>query len=516
MRKIIVLVIFQLTILMATEFIMSEGQPLIAKDIADPIVFRYTYYVTQAGAGAGDGSSIENAMSIATHNGSTFLPNDRIVLSGTITSAITVPSSGNATGHITYEGNDGVNPPVNREMTYNGTGQTGVVAKNKSYITIQNFTVINGATGISFYEGADNINIYKCNFQQMLGTGLAFNGTQTFDTVTNIVVGGSTENQNIFYNVGVGTGSQDISVVGGKNVLISHNKLYADIGTGAITDRGIDGIVLFRTHDFIIEHNQLGPHWNKYTNDPTGGNNAAFEGTGEDGIDMKDLNYDGIVRYNRFVSNRQSGLTIQSGSHDIEVHDNYFEGNMWGGLWTIASGPSGTMPPEGWGHVRNLNVHHNIFYRNIGYGFLHNATPESTGIAVSNNVFVENGIEAEARNTSAYTTGLGLFCGIDSVIKDNIFYNNRPDYATKHNLIFGFNATGVTDSNVFYESSGTSKTRYGPTRAYYNSMSLPNLSDKGFAPVQEDKSIEADPLFVDIESGNFHLKSESPAIGKGI
>ncbi len=61
-----------------------------------------TYYVTQAGAGSANGSTLGNAFSVSGHNAAIFAAGDIIILNGTITSTIAPPNSGSSGSLITY------------------------------------------------------------------------------------------------------------------------------------------------------------------------------------------------------------------------------------------------------------------------------------------------------------------------------------------------------------------------------------------------------------------------------
>lgn len=63
-----------------------------------------TYYVTQAGSGTGTGASYANSMSVATHNASTFEPDDTVYVCDSITTYIIPPSSGTSGHQIIYRG----------------------------------------------------------------------------------------------------------------------------------------------------------------------------------------------------------------------------------------------------------------------------------------------------------------------------------------------------------------------------------------------------------------------------
>jgi len=106
------------------------------------IVHAGTYFVTQAGAGSADGSSLANAASIATLNGHVSSPGDIISLNGAIFSPITVVSSGSTGNPITYLFAAGASmgaPVFNSAITLSG----------KNYITIDG-----GATGTIGGPGA--------------------------------------------------------------------------------------------------------------------------------------------------------------------------------------------------------------------------------------------------------------------------------------------------------------------------------------------------------------------------
>jgi hypothetical protein len=119
-----------------------------------------TYYVTQSGAGSGNGSSIGNAASIATLNGHMPAAGDTVSLNGAITSGITVNGSGASGNPITYLFASGASMSTT-------VWNSAFTLANNNYITIDG-----GATGTIGGPGATGTtNGYIQNTAN--GTGLA-------------------------------------------------------------------------------------------------------------------------------------------------------------------------------------------------------------------------------------------------------------------------------------------------------------------------------------------------------
>ena len=102
-----------------------------------------TYYVTQAGAGAADGSTYANAMSVAGHNAGSFSGDDVIYLCGNITSTVAPPSAGTSGHPIVYDGAcpgyPGVIDGENNIAFGFGDGTT----TGKIYLTVKNLEIKN-------------------------------------------------------------------------------------------------------------------------------------------------------------------------------------------------------------------------------------------------------------------------------------------------------------------------------------------------------------------------------------
>ena len=439
-----------------------------------------TYYVAQTAAGSGDGSSHANWMSVSSHNCSTFIPGDVIYLVGTITSQLEVPSSGSPIeGYITYDGYEAGDGPrgakISRRQALN---VNGFLVDHKSYIIIQDLEVEECNAGLVVREGSHHITIKRCKIHDMLDLGMYFGFIATKYggtgiSCSNITIGGSADDGNELYDIGVGTSASDILFNSGHDIVISHNHLYAseDMSQGRKTDRGIDGIVMVNgVHDVLVEYNEIHGHYDEYWSDPTGGDHACLKGKGEDGIDIKELCYNIIVRYNNLYNNRQTGITVQSDSHDVYIYGNNLHGNNWGGIM-LKDGNTNSRWSYNALSTRDVKIWSNVIYDNKISGiYITGACGNIESIYIYNNVLANNA------TLPSHPSHTGIRCDLGKgpfYIENNIFYNNRPNAGPPHyqQIYVGANQTKSTtiQANRFYWPSQTSTIHW--SSGYVNATS---------------------------------------------
>ena len=99
-----------------------------------------TWFITQAGAGSGNGTSLINACSESNHNAGTLaiLPGDTVILHGTFTGTLNIINSGSSGNIITYLFDTGAK--FSAAVWSQSTGAIGM--NGISYVTING-----GATG---------------------------------------------------------------------------------------------------------------------------------------------------------------------------------------------------------------------------------------------------------------------------------------------------------------------------------------------------------------------------------
>ena len=116
-----------------------------------------TYYVTQAGAGAANGTTYADSMSVATHNTTHFSANDVVYICDTITQMVKPHSQAGTAGNPIiyrgdYAGHSGIiNCGDTDDATHNYCFRIQV-----DYVTVKNLTVTRASwEGISVYRGID-------------------------------------------------------------------------------------------------------------------------------------------------------------------------------------------------------------------------------------------------------------------------------------------------------------------------------------------------------------------------
>jgi len=157
-------------------------------------------------------------------------------------------AGGTVNNRIYIIGYDGM-PTINCRNTLCMYFRQHTVGRNSGYITFDGIEMKDGKQ--PFYNGSRRgIHVKGCKIHDMR--------LRCVLITSDSIVGGSPEDGNEIYNCGAGTAGSDVAVVGQNNI-ISHNHLYAtpDRNLGLITDRGIDGIVMERASNLLIEYNTI-------------------------------------------------------------------------------------------------------------------------------------------------------------------------------------------------------------------------------------------------------------------
>ena len=390
------------------------------------------FHVTQAG-GVG-----VNPLSVAQFNSlSGNYPNDIFYFRGTITSTITVGISGTSGNPIVirgdYAGDAGIMSP--------GGGGTAIHVIGKDYIKITELEIANGQNGIDIYGGSDHITVTNCLIHDMTGRAIHASGWPDEDGWTYLIIGGSAGNGNTFYDIGMDTAGMDINVSYGQHYVISYNSLYATKSNGLSSDRGIDGIHSQGGVNGLIEYNKIYNH-----NDSYGGDAA-----GEDGIDLKEGCSNVIIRFNHIYGHEhQTGITTQAGAHDIYIYGNNIHSNDIGILVFSRTPFSG---------VEDIYIWSNIIHNNMKDGgvLLVTSGPSINNVKIHNNTITRNASD-ETGSANVHQTGIGVANAVTTnlQIKNNIFYDNRPN-ATTHQEIYVASGLGdgYLEHNTYWKTGQT-------------------------------------------------------------
>ncbi|HLE11229.1 MAG: hypothetical protein A2504_10605 [Bdellovibrionales bacterium RIFOXYD12_FULL_39_22] len=201
------------------------------------VVLGATYYIREDGSAANKAAATSCAaaatsMSVATHNAETFAVGDTIVLceSPAFTSTINPPSSGSASGYITYEGDHDGNGV--RATVTNGIYRLLV---RIDYLKIQNVHFTTSKKAVVFSSGGSNHWIRNCLFDSLSQQGIFGNGPDADNYSQDWLI-----EYNMFQNIGVSTdsASADINLSGfARRWTMRHNTHAGDDST-----HGVDGV----------------------------------------------------------------------------------------------------------------------------------------------------------------------------------------------------------------------------------------------------------------------------------
>lgn len=379
--------------------------------------FASTYYVTQAGAGSADGSTLGNAASVATLAGHTAAGDDVISLNGTIISPIAVHNGGTSGHPITYLFASGTKFSAAHWNQSGANGDSAIYADQKSYIVIDG-----GTNGI--VEATAN------------GTALAnqqnCNGFTVVDPYSNVEIKNLTV-QNIYVRTassgdsnyfGCGINSVGSSVVTNLSVHDCH-LTQAGQNISVNYSAGSTGVHIYNN---IISKNGIG------INIGSTGTGATLDDLQIYGNDiLNDLTwsgYSGVHENNVHVFAVQVSTSVTN----CKIYGNYFHGNL-------GSNPTALCFLEGW--VTNALIYDNLFYHDTfggGNGDLY--LKGADGARVMNNTFISN--------NSSTAIGFGGWAGGEKIasITNNLFYGYGFGYYSAYaNVIL------EADYNIWYPAS---------------------------------------------------------------
>lgn len=470
-----------------------------------------SFYVAQESAGKGNGSSYANRMSVFTHNRTKFNPGDVIYLSGTITSEITVNSSGSAEdGYIIYDGYESGNcDQINSECTESAliernnkaTGVRGIYALSKDYIIIQDLRIKKAGHGI-YFEGSiagscDYITVRRVWIEEMYNIGIEFGSIMRFKGCAY-----ATLEDSVIVDIAEGRNTSAVSHVNldqSSDVVIRRCHIY-NRDTYKPVGNGTDGIVGHGTQGLLVEYCRIHRH-------------------GEDGIDFKldgpRKNKDLIFRFNDVYDTLQSPVQIQGEGNNAYIYGNRIhEANRPKKDWY------GILVTRGF---EDVFIWSNLIFKNDGAGvsvYSHD-DKHPYRVFIYNNTFVANGFNADSGSASQMG-GVRLLGAPHDLykheVKNNIFYGNQPKFNMQTYISASMINDVIIDYNLYYYRTNIDpKIRFGGVNDIYSLTDLyiintPFYRKKG----QEKHGMVGDPKFEDATNNNYRLTASSNyAIDKG-
>jgi len=449
-----------------------------------------SFYVATAGNDSNPGTkaapwrTIQHAADTA-HAGSTVY-----VRGGVYEEVVSINASGNASdGFITFRSFPGETAVLDAAHL-TPSGRTGVLTiQNKSYVRIEGFEIRNFRTaehrfsplGINVIGAGSHIELLKNNVHHIEnnfdgrdapgrggnGFGIAVYGTDARTPLTDLVIDGNEVHH-------LKTGSSESLVVNGNvtNFRITHNVVHDDnnIGIDVIGfERTAPDPAIDQARDGIVSGNLI-------YNITSRGNPAYRNDESSDGIYV-----DGGTRIlieQNVIHDVDFGIELASEHRDRATSYITARNNLIYHCHTAGVSIGGYAPERG--HTEHSAVVNNTLYEN---------------------------------DTSA--TGSGEFQMQWNMV-DNIFENNIV-YAGSH-CLFTLTRSQVDkkqppatiDHNLYYCASGANASIWAGASARVT----------GFEQYVESTNNDRhsrflDPHFVDAAAKDFHLQSDSPAIGAG-
>jgi len=170
------------------------------------------------------------------------------------------------------------------------------------------------------------------------------------------------------------------------------------------------------------------------------------------------------------------------------------------------------MEVQGSGSPPALNAK---FYENIVYdanggvtSVLHEASSQSGGVEIYNNTFYNVGTTASLKGQ----TGIAFY---NNIVSGSNSVNFSANWTNRLEII---NEIAYLDNNLYYNHANKwLLERSSPNFEEWTSLSgwqlaYANDSGTGLSANPDTNSIEADPLFVNVNNNNFRLASTSPAM----
>jgi len=263
---------------------------------------------------------------------------------------------------------------------------------------------------------------------------------------------------------------------------------------------GIDGIILHSNYDVLIEYNSIHSHNDKYGSDPYGTCGDPCNGRGENGIDIKHDSHNIIIRYNKIYDHEYESEIILNGRPTQSADQVYIYGNNFFGGKTPGVHSQSNQGES----YDDIYIFSNLF---------HNMGKRAISIAQSGSYYIFNNIVAEnyfvlgggSMDAGIYMGGAG------SVLKNNIYYKNRPLDTSRRQLSVsaGSDENTISDHNIYYWPGQNSLFRWGDA-SDVSLVQIQNGNNHGLP--QEQYSFEVDPGLTDLENSDYRVASSGSAV----
>jgi Disaggregatase related/Pectate lyase superfamily protein len=291
-----------------------------------------------------------------------------------------------------------------------------------------------------------------------------------------------------------------------KNVKVSKMYMHDGMGDGLRVENG-SGIQFYNNKIYKLGHDGLYAincskveAWN---NRITCRTNSALRASNSNRVKFHDNVIDSFNNWNA----GGPGVQVEKSKgivNDIEVYNNTINDTYGPGIWLVGYGE-----PYSKKETQNVHIHHNVLYNtgtNPSIDWVGGiVTSGFYDTLIENNVF--DGVYHAAVTHMYPPVSTGVDSGIDlspqgkgytTIVRNNIIVNTRERSKDPSGTGYGIinylpeTHTFILENNCLYNNFGGN---------YKNANST--------------SDIYVDPLFVNQQNHNYHLKSTSPCIGAG-
>ncbi len=355
--------------------------------------------------------------------------------------------------HITVDGSK-FNITPGTQYPYNN----GLLNIDQSeWLTLQNITVKNSHRAAINIQQSSHINIINCKTENSLSPGIS-----------------------------AWQGCSYIKVLG--NTVINANNMGMSWDTYTGSEAPHEAISMAGPHHFEVA-------WNHVYN------------CKKEGIDVKETAAHGVVHHNYVHHLDRQGLYVDAWFgqlEDIEFRDNVVHNCEAGIAVSSEEGPD----------TKNIRIHHNLAYNNRATGLFFSrwgADNLREDLKIYNNTFYQNGWGIGMSGDPQYWLNGGCFIYSTNlkkiIITNNIFARNIPfeiGFSEKYGTVIPADKQIEISYNLIQDIN----VREWP---FY----LSTWIKESVWPTKGSNYKEGDPQFTNPASGDFTLKSNSPAINAG-
>jgi parallel beta-helix repeat protein len=435
------------------------------------------YYVSTTGNDSNPGTQALPFLTIQKGVNSLIAGDQLMVRGGIYHEKINFPISGTANNYITLTNFPG------EQVIIEGTGITlptndnnGLVTiQGKKYIKVSNITIQN-----SMWHG---IGVSKYYVPDVISENIILSGITVInsgDTAIKVTGGNYITVENCTTRE---SNSSGIGIWSSNHILVDHNKIVnarnVDIPKGHE-----ESISLAATTNFEVSYNDIsldgGPAY-----------------LGNEGIDCKEGSRFGSVHHNYIHNYLNEGGAIYIDAWDkltgnIDIYANYLNSTANGIV--VGSERGGT--------AENIKIFNNIVYKGGGGGIAVSYKPGYNGLR--KNIEIYNNTIYQAR----WNGGAGIY--IEEPNIDNIIIRNNIVYFNLHN-----GEIAATSVDMLPHIKASNNLVFGPklcSNAYPNCVEISD-NPPGYPDIYGN--ITQDPMFVNLNTPDLHLQSNSPGIGAG-